>query len=133
VRRIYHVDYPADVDQRMIPLLDVLNSIPGCRTLRSREGNGADPFYVSLAICSRFFAYKFKLWLKKTIPDVEFDSKDAPNGLLDYELFMRVSSREIGMLPDEKRLEMIGKLTSGLMDFVPEDLPGIDKTPRFPI
>ena len=84
----------------MVPLLDILNSIPGCRTLRSCEGHGTGPFYVSLAICARFFAYKFKYWLKKMIPDVEFDSKDAPNGLLDYELFMRVSSKEIGSLPE---------------------------------
>lgn len=117
----------------MIPLLDVLNSIPGCRTLRSREGNGTGPFYVSLAICSRFFAYRFKTWLKKMVPDVEFDSNNAPNGLLDYELFMRASSREIGSLSEEKRLESIEKLTTGLMDFVPEDLPGIDKSLRFPV
>ena len=49
---IVSLEYPGDVDQELLPLLDLINSIPGVRTLFSCCGHGREPFYMVLAFTS---------------------------------------------------------------------------------
>lgn len=44
--------YPDDVDVELLPLLDLINVIPGVRTLFSCCGHGKEPFYMVLAFTS---------------------------------------------------------------------------------
>ena len=49
---IVSLEYPGDVDQELLPLLDLINSIPGVRTLFSCCGHGRESFYMVLAFTS---------------------------------------------------------------------------------
>lgn len=51
-KKIQKFNYPKDVDQELISLLDVINSIPGVRTLFSCCGHGKEEFYIMLAYTS---------------------------------------------------------------------------------
>lgn len=44
--------YPKDVDKELIPMLNIINSIPGVRTVFSCCGHGKNDFYLSLAYTS---------------------------------------------------------------------------------
>ena len=49
--------YPKDIDKEMIDFMDVLNSIPGCRTLFCCQGHGRGAWYF-VANCCNMFPYK---------------------------------------------------------------------------
>ena len=49
--------YPKDMDKEMIDFMDVLNSIPGCRTLFCCQGHGHGSWYF-VANCCNMFPYK---------------------------------------------------------------------------
>lgn len=49
---IVSLEYPGDVDQELLPLLDLLNSVPGVRTMFSCCGHGRESFYMVLAFTS---------------------------------------------------------------------------------
>ena len=49
--------YPKDMDKEMIDFMDVLNSIPGCRTLYCCQGHGHGSWYF-VANCCNMFPYK---------------------------------------------------------------------------
>lgn len=49
---ILSLEYPGDVDIELIPLLDLINSVPGVRTLFSCCGHGRESFYMVLAFTS---------------------------------------------------------------------------------
>lgn len=51
-RLIQHFSYPKDIDQEMVPLLDVINSIPGVRTMYCCCGHGKESWYLSLSFTS---------------------------------------------------------------------------------
>jgi hypothetical protein len=51
-KKIQKFNYPKDIDQELISLLDVINSIPGVRTLFSCCGHGKEEFYIMLAYTS---------------------------------------------------------------------------------
>jgi tRNA(Phe) wybutosine-synthesizing methylase Tyw3 len=51
-KKIQKFNYPKDIDQELISLLDVINSIPGVRTLFSCCGHGKEEFYIVLAYTS---------------------------------------------------------------------------------
>ena len=49
---IQRLEYPNDVDEELLPLLDILNSIPGVRTLFSCCGHSKEPFYIVIGFTS---------------------------------------------------------------------------------
>ena len=49
--------YPKDMDKEMIDFIDVLNNIPGCRTLYCCQGHGFGHWYF-VANCCNMFPYK---------------------------------------------------------------------------
>ena len=49
--------YPKDMDKEMIDFIDVLNNIPGCRTLYCCQGHGDGAWYF-VANCCNMFPYK---------------------------------------------------------------------------
>ena len=49
--------YPKDMDKEMIDFMDVLNNIPGCRTLYCCQGHGFGHWYF-VANCCNMFPYK---------------------------------------------------------------------------
>ena len=49
--------YPKDMDKEMIDFIDVLNNIPGCRTLYCCQGHG-DGARSFVANCCNMFPYK---------------------------------------------------------------------------
>ena len=48
--------YPKDMDKEMIDFIDVLNNIPGCRTLYCCQGHGFGHWYF-VANCCNMFPY----------------------------------------------------------------------------
>lgn len=49
---IVSLEYPGDVDQELLPLLDLINSVPGVRTMFSCCGHSRESFYMVLAFTS---------------------------------------------------------------------------------
>lgn len=49
---IQHFEYPKDIDQELIHLLDAINSVPGLRSMFCCCGHGKEEFYVMLACCN---------------------------------------------------------------------------------
>ena len=49
--------YPKDMDKEMIDFIDVLNNIPGCRTLYCCQGHGDGAWYF-VTNCCNMFPYK---------------------------------------------------------------------------
>jgi hypothetical protein len=128
---IHHLEYPKDVDRMMVPLLDALNSIPGCRTMYSCDGHGWSQFYVAMAVCSKKVHDAVARWARRNIPDVEVVSDyqtDTPScgycvmGRTEYERSMGIYSVGIGEMKYGKRKRTIGRLVESLMPLVPDNL-----------
>lgn len=119
---IHRLRYPKDVDRMLTPLLDTINSIPGCRTLYSCDGHGKEAFYITMGICSSKVYKKIVGAFKENTPELEIDEGPGPDGLLDYELNLGVYSWFVGSLPYWKRKRFIERMTKALTELVPYNL-----------
>lgn len=120
---LHSFSYPSDIDKIMIPLLDAINSIPGCRTLYSCSGHGLEPFYVCIGVCNLILLDTLVDWFTINMDkstEITTNYKDSPYGLLSYEKNLGIYSMKIGQLPEKKQISIINKLTKKIIDeFVP--------------
>lgn len=121
-RIIHHLSYPKDVDRMLIPLLDTLNSIPGCRTLYSCDGHGREMFYITMGICSEHIFENVSRIFKENTPELEIEDGIGPDGLLDYERHLGIYSWRVGSSPYWKRKRFVKKMTNILNELVPYNL-----------
>jgi hypothetical protein len=110
------------VDKMLVPLLDTLNSIPGCRTLYSCDGHGKESFYITMGICSEQVFEKVAKIFKENTPEFEIDDGIGPDGLLDYERHLGIYSWGVGSSPYWKRRRFIEKMTKIFKGLVPYNL-----------
>jgi hypothetical protein len=124
-RIIHHLDYPKDVDKMLVPLLDVLNSIPGCRTLYSCSGHGKESIYISMGICSDAAFSEISRIFKEMMAEFnefEIDDGVGPDGITRYERHLGIYSWAVGSLPYKKRKNFIKRFSEALMELVPYNM-----------
>ena len=124
-RIIHHLDYPKDVDKMLVPLLDVLNSIPGCRTLYSCDGHGKESFYISMGICSDAAFSGISRIFKEMVAEFnefEIDDGVGPDGITRYERHLGIYSWDVGSLPYKKRKNFIKRFSEALKELVPYNM-----------
>lgn len=118
-RLIHHLNYPKDTDKIMVGILDVLNSIPGCRTLYSCQGHGREPLYICLSFTCGHTERLVREIFSDNIKDLEVETELKPNGVYSFETFLGLYSLEVGTSPLVERRKMISKLKKELVELVP--------------
>ena len=121
-RIIHHLEYPSDVDKELIPLLDVLNSIPGVRTRYSCCGHGNDEFYLLLAVSCERAARMVIEKFEKFGFFVDYNGIRWENPYMaPYECDLRVGSWEVGRKKARERKSFILKIRSSIEELVPRN------------
>ena len=135
---ILSLEYPEDVDAELVPLLDLLNSIPGMRTLFSCCGHKRGPFYMVIAFTSLqakslvenyFRGMKHVGWdlpgngedciLHSKFDEIEdFYTKDFLNTPI-FENTVGFYSTELGMKGKAERVKDYKQICKFLMKLVP--------------
>lgn len=130
-------EYPADVDEELIDLLDVLNSIPGVRTLYSCCGHGREEFYIACAFTSIYtqnalieyfnpFSASGELhaeYVHELMPFEQFRIRQFgmnSDSVLPEEV-IGFYNRHLGQSSEDFRRREYEKMCKYLMQFVPHD------------
>lgn len=128
---IQHFDYPKDIDQELVPLLDTINSIPGVRTLFSCSGHGREHFYLVCAFTSLELASAFEDVFSDRHPNtLEAVAHQLPcHFVIDnlgnqgycphYENSIGYYSEELGLMSEEARKKVLDLLLDYFIKFVP--------------
>ena len=121
--------YPDDMDEELIPMMDVFNNIPGIRTVFSCCGHGGDGWYVIFNTTSSFVNKELLDFFKengnceKLLPNLKFETVDFGNihaGCnLVPETRIGVYCNELGSLPIEKRRSAYKKICEWFSKFTP--------------
>lgn len=133
---ILSLEYPGDVDIELIPLLDLINSVPGVRTLFSCCGHGRESFYMVLAFTStqarsliengwqglknidrRIADYQEDCYPHAKFTVEDFHSKDL-NSLI-FENAVGFYSTDLGTKKKPERIKDYKRMCKFLMKLVP--------------
>lgn len=134
---IVSLEYPGDADQELLPLLDLLNSVPGVRTLFSCCGHSRESFYMVLAftsaqarslIKSGFQAVKnsdpkISDCREDCFPHARFTIEDFYTKFADSLIFensVGFYSNDLGMKKKAERIKDYKRICRFIMKLVPE-------------
>ena len=137
-KHIVSLDYPGDVDLELLPLLDLINSVPGVRTLFSCCGHSKESFYMVLAFTSvqtRSLLENGLQAIKNLSRDIvdyqedcfphakftieDFHTKDLSS--LVFENAVGFYSSDLGMKKKPERIQDYKRICKFLMKLVPRD------------
>ena len=137
-KTIQKFKYPKDVDKELIPMLNIINSIPGVRTTNSCCGHGKYNFYLTLAYTScqtRSFIdnlFQRNCWDIKGFTDkladddiicqfkiVDFYSSDTDNMI--FENYVSYYNEKLGLMNKKERLNEYKKICYFLMMLIPNN------------
>lgn len=130
--------YPKDVDKELIPMLNIINSIPGVRTLFSCCGHGKNDFYLSLAYTScQTRSFIDNIFQRNGCVIKGFNDEDSTNKyickfrILDthcsltndiiFENNVSYYSEELGLMNKKDRLKEYEKICYFLIKLVPNE------------
>ena len=134
---IVSLEYPGDVDLELLPLLDLLNSVPGVGTLFSCCGHGRKSFYISLAFTSsqarslvenglqaiKHIDCKIADYQEDCFPHARFTVEDFYTKNLNSIIFencVGFYSQELGMKKKAERIKDYKRMCKFIMKLVPE-------------
>ena len=133
---IVSLEYPGDVDLELLPLLDLLNSVPGVRTMFSCCGHGRESFYMVLAFTStqarslienglqglKWIDHKIADCKEDCFPHAKFTVEDFYTKNVDSVIFensVGYYSDELGMKKKAERVKDYKRMCKFLMKLVP--------------
>lgn len=108
--------YPKDMDEEMVDLMDVLNNVPGCRTLYCCCGHGSDSWYFVVACTSADSAHAISSWFEKNGCEV-MHGKMSFVKIPEHEL--SIYNKKMGTLPVKARKAEYLKMCEHFLDYVP--------------
>ena len=130
--------YPDDIDEELVPMLDVFNNIPGVRTEFSCSGHGYDGWYVSFQCASDFmhdmivqyFTRSIHVdktsgdWIRKVVTHLTYDvepsySASTTTGSYVPERKVTIWCNELGKLPEAKRRKEYMRICEYFATFTP--------------
>lgn len=111
--------YPKDMDEEMVPLSNVLNSIPGCRTLYTCCGHSHEGWYVVLKFTSDVAHEEVRKAFEKNGAHDILDNSGAGHDDPIPEVEMTVYWNSLGLLPDSKRFKAYKSLCNDLVKLLP--------------
>ena len=134
---IVSLEYPGDVDLELLPLLDLLNSVPGVRTMFSCCGHRRESFYMVLAFTStqarsliengwhglKNIDRKIADYQEDCFPHARFTVEDFYTKNEDsiiFENYVGFYSRELGMKKKAERVKDYKRMCKFLMKLVPK-------------
>ncbi len=134
---IVSLEYPGDVDQELLPLLDLLNSVPGVRTMFSCCGHSRESFYMVLAFTSTqarsliengFQAIKnldpkIADYQEDCFPHARFTIEDFYTKNVDSLIFensVGFYSNDLGMKKKAERIKDYKRICKFIMKLVPK-------------
>lgn len=127
--------YPDDVDEELIPMMDVFNNLPGVRTVMSCCGHGSKNWYMTFVCTSDFMVNVLLNYFDKCIPidesnewekrtratakyNLTYDPKASEHNAIPEQMVM-VSSDELGRLPEAKRHKEYKRICEFFAAFMP--------------
>ena len=133
---IVSLEYPGDVDLELLPLLDLLNSVPGVRTMFSCCGHGRESFYMVLAFTStqarslienglqalKNLDRKIADYQEDCFPHARFTIEDFYTKNADSLIFensVGLYSQELGMKKKAERVKDYKRMCKFIMKLVP--------------
>ena len=133
---IVSLEYPGDVDLELLPLLDLLNSVPGVRTMFSCCGHSRESFYMVLAFTSaqarslienglqalKNLDRKIADYQEDCFPHVRFTIEDFYTKNADSLIFensVGFYSQELGMKKKAERVKDYKRMCKFIMKLVP--------------
>lgn len=134
---IASLEYPGDVDLELLPLLDLLNSVPGVRTMFSCCGHGRESFYMVLAFTSaqarslienclqglKNLDRKIADYQEDCFPRARFTIEDFYTKNVDSLIFensVGFYSQELGMKKKAERVKDYKRICRFIMKLVPK-------------
>ena len=134
---IVSLEYPGDVDIELIPLLDLINSVPGVRTLFSCCGHGRESFYMVLAFTSaqarslienclqglKNLDRKIADYQEDCFPHAKFTVEDFYTKNVDSLIFensVGFYSNDLGMKKKAERIKDYNRICKFIMKLVPK-------------
>ena len=134
---IVSLEYPGDVDIELIPLLDLINSVPGVRTLFSCCGHGRESFYMVLAFTSaqarslienclqglKNLDRKIADYQEDCFPHAKFTVEDFYTKNVDSLIFensVGFYSNDLGMKKKAERIKDYKRICKFIMKLVPK-------------
>jgi len=135
---IVSLEYPGDVDIELIPLLDLINSVPGVRTLFSCCGHGRESFYMVLAFTSaqarslienclqglKNLDRKIADYQEDCFPHAKFTVEDFYTKNVDSLIFensVGFYSNDLGMKKKSERIKDYKRICKFIMKLVPRN------------
>lgn len=140
-KRILKFEYPDDIDQELVPFLDVLGSIPGLRPLFSCCGHGREEFYLVLGCSAPFILSKVLSILGVKPKDisriaqeggsvktrknqftvwVDLPSQHPSFCLTSYEHGIRIYGLKLGLMKSKERKVALKVLKDQFLGLVPQ-------------
>lgn len=135
---IVSLEYPGDDDEELVPLLDLLNSVPGIRTLFSCCGHSTKSFYMVLAFtslqarsllenmvatCKHLDKNKLVNFVDEDCcPHARFTIEDFGDSMLDsivFENHVGFYSSDLGMKKKTERIKDYKRMCKFIMKLVP--------------
>ena len=133
---IMSLEYPGDVDLELLPLLDLLNSVPGVRTMFSCCGHSRESFYMVLAFTSaqarslienglqalKNLDRKIADYQEDCFPHARFTVEDFYTKNVDSLIFensVGFYSQELGMKKKAERVKDYKRMCKFIMKLVP--------------
>lgn len=133
---IVSLEYPGDVDLELLPLLDLLNSVPGVRTMFSCCGHSRESFYMVLAFTSaqarslienglqalKNLDRKIADYQEDCFPHARFTIEDFYTKNADSLIFensVGFYSQELGMKKKAERVKDYKRMCKFIMKLVP--------------
>lgn len=133
---IVSLEYPRDIDQELLPLLDLINSVPGVRTMFSCCGHSRESFYMVLAFTSaqarsliencfqpiKNLDSKIADYQEDCFPHARFTIEDFYTKNIDSLIFensVGFYSQELGMKKKAERIKDYKRICRFIMKLVP--------------
>ena len=134
---IVSLEYPGDVDLELLPLLDLLNSVPGVRTMFSCCGHSRESFYMVLAFTSaqarslienglqglKNLDRKIADYQEDCFPHARFTIEDFYTKNVDSLIFensVGFYSNDLGMKKKAERIKDYKRICRFIMKLVPK-------------
>jgi hypothetical protein len=95
-------EYPDDVDEELVPMLDVFNNLPGVRTIYCCCGHGDSQWYMVFRCASHFMANVIMNYFTKYVkPNEDEDWLKGVQTKFDYEVEYE-DNVKYNTIPEEK-------------------------------
>lgn len=117
-------NYPNDIDEEMIDLMDVLNNIPGCRTMYSCQGHGHGQWYFVVYCCNGQVEFEIEDYFgMKRHLEVRSGSMASPtiNGCKIKERSVAVYDRQFDKQTSAEKKKAYSEMCMHLLQFVPRE------------